>query len=96
MVQNKVIEAQTIIQRENLTVIRLKIMPNSTLPEHSAPASVVITVIKGEGTFTLNGQARPITQGDIIYMQPNAPHSVTAADNDLELVVVKVQLKDIS
>lgn len=71
-------------------------MPNSTLPEHSTSASVVVTVIKGEGTFTLNGQARPITQGDIIHMQPNAPHSVTAANNDLELVVVKMQLKDIS
>jgi quercetin dioxygenase-like cupin family protein len=53
----------------------------TSLPEHTAPRHVSLTVIEGRGTFTLNGQEIALQSGVFIYMPANTPHALHALEN---------------
>jgi quercetin dioxygenase-like cupin family protein len=76
---------------EALKVVRLQVEAGGTIPEHHSNVDVVVTVVRGSGTFTIEGKARPIRPGDVVVMGPRERHSITA-DSDLELVVVHARL----
>lgn len=90
MPHSKYVEAQVILDKFNLKVLRINIKAGAGLPEHSAKEEVLITVIKGNGTFTVDSKIRNIHQGGIINLEPNKIHAVTAKE-DLELIVVKIK-----
>ena len=48
------------------------------LSEHSAPFDAVVQVIDGEGHFIIGGEDRSLTEGQLIIMPANVPHSVRA------------------
>jgi quercetin dioxygenase-like cupin family protein len=74
-----------------LKVVRLNVSAGGQVPEHHSNVDVVVTVVRGTGDFTVEGERRTVTQGDVIVMKPKARHSITAA-SDLELVVVHSRL----
>ena len=53
----------------------------TSLPEHTAPRHVSLTVIKGHGTFTLNGREIALQPGVFIYLPANTPHALHALEN---------------
>jgi quercetin dioxygenase-like cupin family protein len=85
------INAQAVLTRDNLKVMRIKIAKGAALAEHSTHTDAIVTVIKGKGTFTIKGKPRAIVTGDVIDLQPNDLHAVSA-DEELELIVIKMQL----
>ena len=92
MKYDKLIDVQTILSRKDLKIMRIKIAKDAKLAEHSVDSTVIVTVVKGQGVFTLNGVDRLIAQSDVVDLHPNELHAVFAND-DLELVVVKMNLK---
>jgi quercetin dioxygenase-like cupin family protein len=86
-VQKKLIQAT-----DALKIVRLHIPAGATVPEHHANVDVVVTVVRGKGTFTLGSGEVPIQPGEVVVMPPMAPHSISA-ESDLELVVVHARLR---
>jgi len=48
----------------------------------------VYVVWRGRGRFTAEGETRPVTEGDILFVRAHAEHRFHDIEEDLELVVV--------
>ena len=53
----------------------------SDISEHTSTREAAVTVLKGKGTFVLNGKKMKMKPGVFIFMPKNAPHSLSAAEN---------------
>jgi quercetin dioxygenase-like cupin family protein len=76
-----------------LKVVRLHVAAGHSVPEHHANVDVVVTVVRGQGRFTIEGVGRDVAAGEAVVMPPKAKHAI-AAFSDLELVVVHARLAD--
>lgn len=85
------IRKEPISVSDGVKVVRLQVAAGSAVPEHHSNVDVVATVVRGAGTFTVEGHARPVRAGDVVVMRPAARHSIVA-DSDLELVVVHARV----
>lgn len=50
----------------------------AVLPEHAAPAPVVIVVVQGRVRFEFDGDQHDLAQGAVIHFEAHVPHTVTA------------------
>ncbi|MFA6216661.1 MAG: cupin domain-containing protein [Candidatus Omnitrophota bacterium] len=53
----------------------------SDISEHTSTREAAVTVLKGKGTFVLNGKKIKMKPGVFIFMPKNAPHSLSASEN---------------
>ncbi|MDP1853807.1 MAG: cupin domain-containing protein [Candidatus Omnitrophota bacterium] len=53
----------------------------SDISEHTSTREAAVTVLKGKGTFILNGKKIKMKPGVFIFMPKNAPHSLSASEN---------------
>ncbi|HVV50107.1 MAG TPA: cupin domain-containing protein [Polyangia bacterium] len=85
------IQKELVQASDALKIVRLQIPAGAAVPEHHANVDVVVTVVRGTGTFTVGTGKRAIRPGEVVVMPPKAPHAI-AAETDLELVVVHARL----
>jgi quercetin dioxygenase-like cupin family protein len=85
------IEKRNVSVKEALKVVRLFVRAGHVVPEHHSNVDVVVTVVRGQGRFTVEGNEHPIAAGGVVVMRPGARHAI-AAETDLELVVVHPRL----
>lgn len=53
----------------------------SDISEHTSTREAAVTVLKGKGTFVLNGKKIKMKPGVFIFMPKNAPHSLSASED---------------
>ncbi|MFA5117824.1 MAG: cupin domain-containing protein [Candidatus Omnitrophota bacterium] len=53
----------------------------SDISEHTSSREAAVTVLKGKGTFILNGKKIKMAPGVFIFMPKNAPHSLSASED---------------
>ena len=53
--------------------------PGTELREHTADEPALLQPLEGELTVRLAGQTVTLRMGDLLHIEPNVPHSVTAA-----------------
>lgn len=58
----------------------------SDISEHTSTREGAVTVLKGKGTFILDGQEIKMEPGVFIFMPKDAPHSLSA-DEDLAILL---------
>lgn len=51
------------------------------ISEHTSTREAAVTVLKGKGTFVVNGKKIKMKPGVFIFMPKNAPHSLSASEN---------------
>ena len=85
------IQKRNVSERDGLKVVRLFVRGGNVVPQHHSNVDVVVTVVQGQGRFTVEGDEHPIAPGGVVVMRPGARHAI-AADTDLELVVVHARL----
>ena len=56
------------------------------ISEHTSTREAAVTVIKGKGSFVLNGKKIKMEPGTFIFMPKDAPHSLRA-DEDLAFLL---------
>jgi quercetin dioxygenase-like cupin family protein len=62
--------------------------PGQELPAHRNAARVAITAVRGSGAITIGDlDARALTEGTVVQLEPNAAHAVVAGGEGLELFV---------
>jgi nitric oxide dioxygenase len=54
---------------------------DTELEEHTSARNASITVIEGQGTIVLEGNAIALKPGVFIFMKANAPHALKAEEN---------------
>lgn len=85
------ISKQLLSDSDAIKVVRLQVLAGGSVPEHHSNVDVVATVVRGEGSFTVEGQARAVRAGDVVVMKPRQRHAI-AATSDLEFVVVHARV----
>jgi nitric oxide dioxygenase len=68
----------------NHTLMCLK--KGTEISEHTSTREAAVTVLKGKGTFVLNGKKIGMRPGVFIFMPKNAPHSLKA-NGDLAILL---------
>ncbi|MDD5166062.1 MAG: cupin domain-containing protein [Candidatus Omnitrophica bacterium] len=53
----------------------------SDISKHTSTREAAVTVLKGKGTFVLNGKKIKMEPGVFIFMPKNAPHSLSAKED---------------
>lgn len=53
----------------------------SDISEHTSTREAAVTVLKGKGTFVLDGKKIKMSPGVFIFMPKNAPHSLSASED---------------
>ena len=53
----------------------------SDISEHTSTREAAVTVLRGKGTFVLNGRKIKMEPGVFIFMPKNAPHSLSAKED---------------
>lgn len=65
---------------EGFRVRHLAFDAGAVLPEHTAPAPVVISVVQGTVLFAIGGEDHKLSAGAVIQVEPGVPHVVTALE----------------
>jgi len=71
---------------ENYNFTLMCLGAGSDIDEHTSTKDGVVQVLKGKGTFNLDGKDIEMKPGVFIHMEANAPHSLKA-DEDLAILL---------
>ena len=66
------------IHSDNVTLSYWNLEQGAVLPSHSHPHEQVCNVIKGRMDLTLGDETLHLTQGMVVVIPPNVPHSAKA------------------
>ncbi|OIO39221.1 MAG: cupin [Candidatus Omnitrophica bacterium CG1_02_49_10] len=78
--------SKVLVKSQNTNYTLFCLGKGSDISEHTTTREASVTVLKGRGTFTLEGKNIKLEPGVFIYMPPDAPHSLKA-DEDLALLL---------
>jgi quercetin dioxygenase-like cupin family protein len=71
---------------ERLMVCRLRFAPHVVTAVHSHPHEQITLVERGRVRFTVDGEDRVATAGDVLRFPPNVPHGATMLDEEVVLI----------
>ncbi|MGB3954557.1 MAG: cupin domain-containing protein [Brooklawnia sp.] len=78
-----------VVNNPLLRVVLFTFDAGQLLTEHTSPRAVVVTLLSGEMDFLVAGLNHKMTSGDVIYLAPGEPHSLTAVTRcRMQLVMV--------
>lgn len=63
------------VTAQTVTVLHVNISAGALLPEHAHYHEQVVNVIAGELELTVDGTPHLLTQGKVMVLAPNIPHS---------------------
>ena len=71
---------------ENVMVCRFTFDPFVVTDVHSHPHEQMTLVMKGKVKFTISGEERIVTAGDVLYFPSNNSHGATMLDEEVVLI----------
>lgn len=72
----------------NLRVVSFRLESGQTVPAHSSPATVLVTVTAGRGTFTGRDAEVELGAGESAIYAPGETHAMVAGANGLSFIAV--------
>jgi quercetin dioxygenase-like cupin family protein len=63
---------------ERATLLRYTFEPDAGFPSHHHSQEQITLVEHGELEFTLDGETRRVSEGDVVVVPPDVPHSARA------------------
>lgn len=84
------VSSLTLAQRPGVGITLMAFSSGEEISTHAAPGDALVTVLEGEGEFTIAGIPHVLKQGESIVMPKDIPHAVRAvSDFKMLLVLVK-------
>ena len=84
------VRMQIMVGREhgapNFALRQFKVEPGGCTPRHSHDYEHEVYIVAGSGTVLLEGEPRPVKQGDVIYVPADEEHQFKAADAGLRFL----------
>lgn len=88
--QHKAKHAGRIAAGEGYDVLNIQLKTGESVAEHSAPGEVLIVCRKGRVKFDVEGQLIELSADDLLMLEANELHSLTAVE-DCEIIVVRLK-----
>ena len=63
--------------------IRIAMRPDQHMKEHKAPFPISVQIIEGTILFGVEGRELRLRNGDVIALEANVPHDLTAKTNSI-------------
>jgi quercetin dioxygenase-like cupin family protein len=63
--------------------IRIAFKKGQVMKEHKAPFSIIVAVAEGNINFGVNNSLVTLKRGDMITLDPNVPHNLTATEDSV-------------
>ena len=79
---------------ERLMMCRLTLQAHVDTPVHAHPHEQMTIVERGRVRFTINGQARVASAGDVLHFPPNVAHGATMLDEDVVLIDIFTPIRE--
>lgn len=80
-----------LIDEDKLQITHLQIKKGDEVPSHKSDKNVIVVIYNGKVNFTGENRSEIIVPGDIINMQPNELHALSAIE-DSDLMVIKASI----
>lgn len=78
----------TVFKSDTSTIVLIGMHKSAELKEHKAIGNITVQVLDGEINFVAEGQTLPLGKGQMITLQANIPHSVTALKESFFLLTL--------
>jgi quercetin dioxygenase-like cupin family protein len=72
---------KVMMETETSKEIRIAMRPDQHMKEHKAPFPIAVEVIEGTLLFGVEGKELRLRNGDVIALEANVPHDLTAKSN---------------
>jgi len=84
-----------VLSRNNLELVNLNLDAGGIVAEHTLPFPAIFYIIKGEGTFILDGESFKVSKDSTITVGPDILRGwANDSSNTLEVLVIKQQPSD--
>ena len=83
--------SRVLITNDVLRIVQFTFDTGEMLTEHTSPRAVAVQLVSGRMLFTVDGTEHAMVEGDVIYVAPNAPHSLVA-ETPCRMTLVMVDL----
>lgn len=80
-----------LIDEDKLQITHLQIKKGDEVHSHKSDKNVIVVIYNGKVNFTGENGSEIIIPGDIINMEPNELHALSAIE-DSDLMVIKVSI----
>jgi quercetin dioxygenase-like cupin family protein len=75
------VSRQILAKDEQTSYALVCITAGTSIPEHSSPRTVFLTILDGRGTLTIETEKIPLERGVFVKIQASLPHSLEAIEN---------------
>ena len=83
--------SRVLVTNDVLRIVQFTFDTGEMLTEHTSPRAVAVQLVSGQMLFTVAGTEHAMVEGDVIYLAPNAPHSLVA-ETPCRMTLVMVDL----
>ena len=83
-----------LIVGERLMICRLTLQPRIETPVHSHPHEQMTIVERGRARFTIAGDVRTVSAGDVLHFPPNVVHGATMLDEEVVLIDIFTPIRE--
>lgn len=80
-----------LIDEDKLQITHIQIKKGDEVSSHKSDKNVIVVIYNGKVNFTGENGSEIIVPGDIINMQPNELHALSAIE-DSDLMVIKASI----
>lgn len=79
-----------LMETESTKELRIAMRKDQVMKEHKTPFPIAVEVFKGEVNFGVKGEVYHFKQGDLLALEGNVPHDLTAlSDTVIRLTLSK-------
>ena len=71
---------------QNVMMVRFRFEPFLVTPVHAHHHEQMTLIRKGRAKFTVNGEERIVSAGDVLHFPPHHTHGATMLDEEVELI----------
>lgn len=81
---------KVLLKSSNTIIILLSFGKNGKLPEHCAPGTATINIVKGLINFKVLDKTHHLSGGQVIVLEPKVMHELEAAEVSTVLVTISI------
>ena len=81
---------KVLLKSSNTIIILLSFEKGGNLPEHCAPGTATINIVKGLIHFKVLGKTHHLSGGQVIVLEPKVMHELDAAEASTVLVTISI------
>lgn len=73
---------------DSIEIIRMVLPAGKKIAEHHVKGEISVQCLKGAVDFSINGQMKSLTEGDLVYLSGGEPHALSAVTDAVLLVTI--------